>query len=183
VKGVAVGSYLLVQISDVHLTAGESLPPGVWPRDNLLSGLRLLAKAGLRPDVFLLTGDLADAGDGACYDDLVAILADAADASGATVVYLPGNHDDRSTFRRHMLDGANDSGTDGPLNQTHWRDGLRIIAPGFHDPRRRPRRPRRSDARLPEVRADQARPRRDRAGAAPPADSVANPVHCPARPA
>jgi Icc protein len=123
-KGFTVGSYLLVQISDLHLTASGSLPPGVRPRDNLLSGLRLLDDAGLRPDVFLLTGDLADAGDGACYDDLAAILADAARGIGASVVYLPGNHDDREMFRRHLLGGVGD----GPLNQTHWRGGLRIIA-------------------------------------------------------
>lgn len=123
-KGAGVGSYLLVQISDVHLTSGMSLPAGVRPRDNLISGLRLLESAGIRPDVFLLTGDLADAGEGTCYDDLAAILAEAASGSGASVVYLPGNHDDRATFRRHLLGGTGD----GPVNQTYWRDGLRIIA-------------------------------------------------------
>ncbi len=55
-----VASYLVVQISDLHLTTSGSLPSGVWPRDNLLSGLRLLEEADIRPKVFLLTGDLAD---------------------------------------------------------------------------------------------------------------------------
>ena len=116
--------YLLVQISDVHLTADGTLPPGARPRDNLLSGLRLLESAGIRPDVLLLTGDLADAGEGACYDDLAEIMADAVRSSGASIIYVPGNHDDRDAFRRHLLGG---SGA-GPINQTHWRDGLRIIA-------------------------------------------------------
>lgn len=117
-------AHLLVQISDVHLPASGTLMPGVRPRDNLVRGLRLLERTGVRADVFLLTGDLADAGDGASYDDLAAILAGAAGPAGASVIYLPGNHDDRATFRRHLLgaDGA------GPVNQTHWRDGLRIIA-------------------------------------------------------
>jgi 3',5'-cyclic-AMP phosphodiesterase len=119
-----MGSYLLVQISDVHLTADGWLPPGVRPRDNLLRGLRMLQESGIRPDVFLLTGDLADAGDPVCYDDLAAILAAAADENGASVIYLPGNHDDRAAFRRHLLGGAGQE----PINQTHWRDGLRIIA-------------------------------------------------------
>jgi 3',5'-cyclic-AMP phosphodiesterase len=119
-----VGSYLLVQISDVHLTASGSLPPGVRPRDNLLRGLRVLEAADIRPDVFLLTGDLANDGDAACYDDLAVILAEAARGSDASIIYLPGNHDDRDTFRRHLLGDAGD----GPVNQTHWRDGLRIIA-------------------------------------------------------
>lgn len=60
-----MASHLLVQISDVRLTASGSLSPGVRPRDNLLSGLRLLEASRIRPDVFLLTGDLADLGEGA----------------------------------------------------------------------------------------------------------------------
>jgi 3',5'-cyclic-AMP phosphodiesterase len=125
-----VGSYLLVQISDVHLTANGLLRPGVMPRDNLVSGLRLLEASGIRPDVFLLTGDLADSGEAACYDDLAAILAEAARGSGASVVYVPGNHDERDAFRRHLLGGPVGSGSpgSGPINQTHSRDGLRIIA-------------------------------------------------------
>ena len=147
-EGLAVASYLMVQISDVHLaTTGRSLPPGTRPRDNLLRGLHLLEQAGIRPDILLLTGDLTDKGEGACYDDLRGIVAGAASGSGASVIYLPGNHDDRATFRRHLLAGAPpgpgdtggggaDLGGDGglggpgggPINQTHWRDGLRVIA-------------------------------------------------------
>jgi Icc protein len=117
-------SYLLVQISDIHLTASGSLLPGVRPRDNLVRALRLLDTTGIRPDVFLLTGDLADAGESACYDDLAGLLAEAASPNGASVIYLPGNHDERGTFHRHLLGGSGD----GPVNQTHWRDGLRIVA-------------------------------------------------------
>ncbi|MGH3280107.1 MAG: metallophosphoesterase, partial [Trebonia sp.] len=116
------GSYLLVQISDVHLTVTGTLGPGVRPRDNLLRALDAVRAAGLKPDVFLLTGDLADHGDGACYDDLAAIVKQA--AGTADVVYLPGNHDDRGAFRRHLLGGAGD----GPVNQVRWRGGLRVIA-------------------------------------------------------
>jgi 3',5'-cyclic-AMP phosphodiesterase len=119
-----VSSYLLVQISDVHLTASGPLLPGINPRDNLVKALRLLDATGIRPDVFLLTGDLANDGEGACYDDLAGLLAQAASRSGASVIYVPGNHDERGTFHRHLLGGSGD----GPVNQTHWRDGLRIIA-------------------------------------------------------
>jgi 3',5'-cyclic-AMP phosphodiesterase len=123
-----VSSYLLVQISDIHLTASGSLLPGVNPRDNLVKALRLLDTTGIRPDVFLLTGDLADTGEGACYDDLAGLLAQAASRSGASVIYVPGNHDQRDTFHRHLLGGSGGADGDGPVNQTHWRDGLRIIA-------------------------------------------------------
>jgi 3',5'-cyclic AMP phosphodiesterase CpdA len=118
-----VASYLVVQISDLHLTVSGSLPSGVRPRDNLVSGLRLLEAAAIRPDVYLLTGDLTDTGDGACYDDLAGIVSEAARRSEARVIFLPGNHDDRDAFRRHL----HPDGGSGPVNQTHWRDGLRII--------------------------------------------------------
>jgi Icc protein len=123
-EGVMVGSYLVVQISDIHLTPDGQLGRGIRPRDNLLLGLRTLEANDIRPDVFLLTGDLTDTGDGACYDYLAEILLEAAHGSGASVIFLPGNHDDRRTLRRHLLDGSGD----GPVNQTHWRGGLRIIA-------------------------------------------------------
>ena len=119
-----MASYLLVQISDLHLTADGSSPASGRPWDNLLRGLHLLESADIRPDALLLTGDLADAGEGACYDDLAGIMADTVRGSGASVIYVPGNHDDRDAFRRHLLGGSGD----GPINQTHWRDGLRIIA-------------------------------------------------------
>ena len=106
--------YLLVQLSDIHLTISGIGPHGARTRDNLLAALREAAAAGLRPDVFLVTGDLADA-------------ARASGASGASVVYLPGNHDNRDEFRRRLVSG--DGAAPGaPVNQTHWRDGLRIIA-------------------------------------------------------
>jgi 3',5'-cyclic AMP phosphodiesterase CpdA len=119
-----VASYLLIQISDIHLTSHGTLAPGVRPRDNLLRGLQLIETSGLRPDVFLLTGDLAEAGEGACYDDLARIFAGITRRTGASVVCTPGNHDHRDTFRRHLLGGAGC----GPLNQTWWRGGLRIIS-------------------------------------------------------
>jgi len=123
-----VRPYLLVQLSDIHLTMSGIGPHGARTRDNLLAALREAAAAGLRPDVFLLTGDLADAGEGPCYDDLAAILADAARASGASVVYLPGNHDDRDEFRRLAGGDGARGGPGAPVNRAHWRDGLRIIA-------------------------------------------------------
>ena len=126
--------YLLVQLSDIHLTISGIGPHGARTRDNLLAALREAAAAGLRPDVFLLTGDLADAGEGPCYDDLAGDprrRGQGAGAPGASVVYLPGNHDDRDEFRRRLASGDGALGAQrpgAPVNQTHWRDGLRIIA-------------------------------------------------------
>jgi 3',5'-cyclic AMP phosphodiesterase CpdA len=123
--GASMTAYMLIQISDVHLTLDGTLPPGVRPRDNLVRGLRLLDLAEIRPDVFVMTGDLADSGAGECYRDLAEIMADVASTSGASVVFVPGNHDLREEFGRHLL-GAAPGGT--PINQVLWRGGLRIVS-------------------------------------------------------
>jgi Icc protein len=119
-----LAEYLLIQISDIHLTAEGTLLPGVNPGDNLRAGLAALVEARLEPDLFILTGDLADTGDPTCYRDLAAIMGGAARATGADVVYLPGNHDVHSEFRRHLL-GGRPTGT--TINQIHWCGGLRVL--------------------------------------------------------
>ena len=117
--------HLLVQITDVHLMPNGTLLHGRDPRDNLVTGLRRLDEVGLRPDVFVLTGDLANSGDAECYQDLAEIMAGASEASGTAVIYLPGNHDRRPEFRRHLLGQAPEP---RPINQVHWHNDLRIIS-------------------------------------------------------
>jgi 3',5'-cyclic AMP phosphodiesterase CpdA len=120
-----MASYVVLQITDVHLTSKGVLPPGVRPRDNLVGGLALLDEAGISPDVVLFTGDLADAGEAECYEDLAAIVESAPALEGATVIYLPGNHDARAPFRRHLLDLAP---TSEPIDAVYRHGGLRIVA-------------------------------------------------------
>lgn len=120
-----MAAHLVIQISDVHLTVEGPLYPFSNPRRNLIAGLEALEAARLRPDVFVLTGDLANTGDPECYQDLAGIMGLASERVGATVVFLPGNHDVRQDFRRHLLDVPE---APGPINQVHWHDGLRIIS-------------------------------------------------------
>jgi 3',5'-cyclic-AMP phosphodiesterase len=120
-----MAEHLVVQISDVHLTPAGELAPGVRPADNLIAALRLLADARIDPDLLLLTGDLANEGDGPSYDELTTIVGNYRSRSGATVVYLPGNHDHRPTFRKHLLGQSPDK---GPVNQVAWHNGLRLVA-------------------------------------------------------
>ncbi|MGH2849925.1 MAG: metallophosphoesterase [Solirubrobacteraceae bacterium] len=117
-------SHLLLQVSDVHLTLDGPTPWGAPSRENLVAGLALLSDSGFVADVIVVSGDLADTGDAACYDELAERLERF--ARGAAVVYLPGNHDDRETLSRRLLDAAL-SGR-GPLNQVRWHGGLRIVA-------------------------------------------------------
>jgi 3',5'-cyclic-AMP phosphodiesterase len=120
-----MAEHLLIQVSDTHLTPEGTLLPGVHPGDSLRAGLQMLVDAQLRPDLVILTGDLADAGDPACYEDLRRMMEGAAGAIGAGVAYLPGNHDVRAEFRRHLLDA---SPVSDPINQVHWCGGLRVLS-------------------------------------------------------
>lgn len=115
--------HLLIQISDIHLMPNGELLHGVSPREHLLQVFATLDEHGVEPDVFVLTGDLADSGDPECYADLAQIMDDR--ARGATVVYLPGNHDRRAAFRQHLLRTTPSS---EPVNQVHWHTDLRIVS-------------------------------------------------------
>jgi len=120
-----VPPYLIVQISDTHLTPGASPFPGGHPRNHLVTTLRHVREAGLRPDLFLFTGDLANSGDPDSYVDLAAIIDEEVEGGRARVVFVPGNHDSRAPFRRHLLGVEPD---ESPVNQVHWAGGLRVVS-------------------------------------------------------
>jgi Icc protein len=127
-----VAAYLIIQISDVHLTVDgrmahvQNSETCAGPMDNLVSGLALLEGTGIRPDLFVLTGDLADEGDATCYQDLSRVFKDVAAADGPGAIFLPGNHDARRAFRCHLLEEEGEAS--GPINQVRWVGGLRILA-------------------------------------------------------
>jgi 3',5'-cyclic-AMP phosphodiesterase len=125
-------THLIIQISDVHLTLDgkmahiENADAYAGPKVNLLTGLDLLETAGIRTDLFVLTGDLADEGDARCYEELSGVFEDFTARNGSDVVFLPGNHDHRATFRHHLLKKNEDDS--GPINQIRWVGGVRILA-------------------------------------------------------
>ena len=127
----------LVQISDTHLVAGGgSLAGGVDPAGLLAAALGVVAGSGARVSALLLTGDLADAGAPEAYARLRELVEPCAERLGARVVYVMGNHDDRTAFRAGLLGG-------GPTDAVHDVDGLRVIVldsttPGRHDGRLEP---------------------------------------------
>lgn len=80
--------FILAQITDTHLLADETTPlRGCYPLANLKAVLRQVHHRG--PDLLLLTGDLADQGDRAAYQQLQSAIA----PFPLPVAWLPGNHD------------------------------------------------------------------------------------------
>jgi 3',5'-cyclic AMP phosphodiesterase CpdA len=133
---------LLAQLTDTHV-----VDPAVDHPDMLADNNRRLALAverlnaeTVQPEAVIATGDLTDTGSGIEIDLLVGLLAELR----APVLALPGNHDDRSTFRAafDMPWATTDSHLSwavdvGPLRVV----GLDTLKPGTHgglfDPERR----------------------------------------------
>jgi 3',5'-cyclic AMP phosphodiesterase CpdA len=123
-----------LHISDTHLISAGSLY-GALDADGRLGDLiGQLIRSGMRPDAIVFTGDLADAGEPAAYRKLRAMVKPFAAELDAEVVWVMGNHDNRSALRSWLLGEAPSM---APLDRVHMIDGLRIIAldtsvPGRH---------------------------------------------------
>lgn len=126
--------HAIAHLSDPHLLAGGRLQYGAVDTEaGLARSLARLAAVDPPPQALVLTGDLADKGEPAAYERLRAMVEPAAEAMGAVVVWVMGNHDERAPYARALF-GSDD---DGPQDRVHEVDGLRIVAldtsvPGYH---------------------------------------------------
>ena len=99
-RGYVRRPFLLVQLSDPHVGAdwGDGDPVAMLAA--AVDAVRALEPS---PDAVLISGDLADHGADAEYEQVRELLAPLA----APLYVLPGNHDDRLALRRHFgLPGA-----------------------------------------------------------------------------
>ncbi|MGW5413978.1 metallophosphoesterase [Actinomadura geliboluensis] len=94
---------LFAQLSDVHLDLGDRAAARAARVMEHLDGLPL--------DAVLVTGDIADHGEPAEYEQARKVL-----ASRHRVLACPGNHDARGPFREVLLD---EPPGDGPVNRVH----------------------------------------------------------------
>ncbi len=134
-------NHVLVHLSDTHFLPEGELLHGVAPmRDHLEALLADLAATNLRPEALIFTGDLADRGEEEAYRILRGIVAPVAERLGAELIWVMGNHDDRATMRRTLLDAPAD-GSEADLTEPYNRvvmlGGLRIVVldstvPGRH---------------------------------------------------
>ncbi|MHB1509464.1 MAG: metallophosphoesterase family protein [Acidimicrobiales bacterium] len=123
-----VSNHLFLQLSDLHIVDRGPLPMGADPLANLDLAIDVIEASPSRPDGFLLTGDLADSGTPLAYSLLRGRIERLAGLSGAPVVVVPGNHDDRAAFRLELLGSYAAELTDTPIDQVHWFRGLRVIS-------------------------------------------------------
>jgi Icc protein len=126
--------HTIAHLSDPHLLAGGRLQYGAVDTEaGLARALERLAAVDPAPQALVLTGDLADRAEPAAYARLRELVEPAAEAMGAVVVWVMGNHDERAPYARGLFD----SDDDGPQDRVHEVDGLRIVAldtsvPGYH---------------------------------------------------
>ena len=110
------GPFLLAQLSDLHVGAD-------WGAGDPLAQLAaaVAAAAALRPDAVVVTGDVAEHGSAAEYEQAREALA----AFAAPVHVLAGNHDRRAELRRALgLPGAGDE----PVQHAVDLGPLRLVA-------------------------------------------------------
>jgi 3',5'-cyclic AMP phosphodiesterase CpdA len=93
----------LVQLSDLHLRAGED---GRGAAARLGHAVRQVAALQPSPMAVLLSGDLVDAPSSAAYEAARELL----EPLGVPLHAIPGNHDDRDLLRAHFGSGSAPAG-------------------------------------------------------------------------
>ena len=126
--------HVVAHLSDPHLLAGGQRQYGVIDTEaNLQLALDRLTRLQPAPQALVFTGDLADRAEPAAYRRLRELVEPAAEALGATVVWVMGNHDERAPYAEGLFGAASDE----PQDRVHDVAGLRIVSldtsvPGYH---------------------------------------------------
>lgn len=127
--------HFLLHLSDTHLLGGGNRLYGtVDAEDHLRQLLTELEASEGRPEAIIFTGDLADRGELDAYDRLRRMVEPVARRLGAQLIWVMGNHDDRSAFRSSLF-GEFESTK--PVDRVYDVNGLRVITldstvPGHH---------------------------------------------------
>src|SRR3954447_11255265 len=103
---------LIAHVSDVHL---DNRPRAAERTARVLAHLDRLRQP---PDAVLITGDLADHGAEAEYEELRTLLGD------RPALLCPGNHDRRPAYRKVLLD---EPASEEPINAAHDLEDARIV--------------------------------------------------------
>ena len=120
-------STTFLHLSDLHLVPPGELVGGVDPMRQMQGVLARIGKLDVSPAFVVVSGDLSNDGSAKSYEVVKGVLEELGGEGKNTPVLLAlGNHDDRATFRRVILE---EEGADGQKPYHHSRviDGLRVI--------------------------------------------------------
>lgn len=126
---------VIAHVSDTHLLHGGAPLGGVADTVGALRQVvSQLERLGDRLDAIVVTGDVTDLGEPDAYRRVRELVDPLADSSGARVVWVMGNHDERGAFREGLLD---EPASDEPVDRVVDLDGLRLVVvdtsvPGWH---------------------------------------------------
>jgi Icc protein len=109
----------LVQLSDLHLRAGED---GAGPAARLRRVVQRVAALEPQPVAVLLSGDLADEPSDAAYEQVHELLA----PLGLPIHAIPGNHDARDLLRAHFP-SRDATGANAPVHLAVSCGALRLV--------------------------------------------------------
>ena len=119
--------HAIAHLSDPHLLADGARQYGVVDTEaGLELALARLCRLDPLPQALVFTGDLADKAEPKAYARLREIVEPAAAEIGAEVIWVMGNHDERSTYASELF--GEDS--DRPQDRVHDVAGLRILSYG-----------------------------------------------------
>jgi 3',5'-cyclic AMP phosphodiesterase CpdA len=128
--------HVIAHLSDTHFLAGGAPLGGTADTvAHLDRAVRQLARLSGSLDAILVTGDVTDLGERDAYLRIRDVLEPLAEATGARLVWVMGNHDERVPFADILL--GEPTPPDGPLNRVIDLAGLRIVVldtsvPGYH---------------------------------------------------
>ena len=115
-----------VHLTDLHiLSSPQEDYRGQRTADKLRRIIALIRSMEIRPDFFVLSGDLANDGQDAEYETLNGLL-DELREFGVPLILGLGNHDCRVPFRQIVL-GEEDADETQPYYHSTMFDGLRVI--------------------------------------------------------
>lgn len=104
---------VLAHLSDTHFDGGARA------LERTTRALDHVAQLTTPPDVVLVTGDIAHRGKPDEYAEARQVL-----LGPSPILTMPGNHDDRATYRRHLL---NAPASDDPINTVHHIGGAVFV--------------------------------------------------------
>ena len=116
---------VIAHVSDVHIDfVGPDAPGGVRSVRRARAVMDYLDRLPYDLDAVLITGDIADHGEPAEYEAARAVL-----TSRHPTLICPGNHDERTAFRSHLLRATVDGSSQvAPINQVLRLDRGVIVA-------------------------------------------------------